>query len=202
MNWKPLAIVPLSFATLLSFTACRIETNKSENGKDKNVKIDTPFGGLHVSTDKTNAADVGLPLYPKAQPVHEDGDSNSSADIHMGFGKWQMRVKVVEYTSPDAEDDVTAFYKKALGRYGDVITCKGDIPVGTPTITREGLTCKGSGKDGPNAQININERLVLKAGSPTHQHLVSIKNPENHQTRFALIALDLPRDLDKTEETN
>lgn len=199
MNWKPITFITLSVATLLSFTACRIEANKGEDGKDKNVKIDTPFGGLHVATDKTVAADVGLPLYPNAQLFHEKGDSNASADVHMGFGKWQLRVKVAEYSSPDSEDDISAFYKKALGRYGDVITCKGETPVGTPVMTREGLSCKDNGKD---SQININEHLVLKAGSPTHQHIVSIKNPENHQTRFALIALDLPRDLNKAEETN
>ena len=199
MNWKTIAIIPLSIATLLSFTACRIETTKSEDGKDKNVKIDTPFGGLHVATDKTGAADVGLPQYPNAKLFHDKGDSNTSADVHMGFGRWQLRVKVVEYISPDSEDDVVGFYKKALGRYGDVITCKGDTPVGTPVMTREGLSCKASDKD---HNINISDHLVLKAGSPTHQHLVSIKNPENQQTHFALIALDLPRDLDNGQETN
>lgn len=200
MTWKPLATILLSGMTLISLSACRIQAHNGEDGKDKNVKIDTPFGGLHVSTDKTGAADVGLPLYPKAEPFREKGDSNTSADVHMGFGKWQLRVKAVEYTSADSDDDILAFYKKALGRYGDVITCKGDTPVGTPTSTREGLTCTKTGKD---TEININDRLVLKAGSPTHQHLVSIKNPENHQTRFALIALDLPKDLDKDgAETN
>lgn len=202
MNWKPLAITILGFATLLTLTACRIQTNKGQDGKDKNVKIDTPFGGLHVATDKTAATDVGLPLYPKAQPFQEKGDSNTSADVHMGFGKWQLRVKVVEYSSPDSENDIITFYKKALGRYGDVITCNGDTPVGTPAVTREGLSCKSSNKD---SQIDLNksdDHLTLKAGSPKHQHIVSIRRPENRQTRFTLIALDLPRDMDKTEETN
>lgn len=203
MNWKTITIVPLSLATLLSFTACRIEANKSEDGKNKNVKIDTPFGGVHVNTDQTSAADVGLPSYPGAQVFHKkDEESNSSADIHLGFGKWQLRVKVVEYISSDPEDNIVAFYKKSLGRYGDVITCSGENTVGTPQTTREGLTCKSDHK---NSQMNLNDKgdhLSLKAGSPTHQHIVTIRTRENNQTRFALIALDLPKDMGKNEETN
>ena len=71
-----------------------------------------------------------------------DKDNDKSADIHMGFGQWELRVKVVNYSSPDSQDKVVAFYKKALDRYGDVITCQDDAPVGTPTATSEGLTCK------------------------------------------------------------
>src|SRR5208282_3954471 len=119
---------------------CRIHVDKTANGEDKNVQVDTPFGGIHVSTDQTTAADLGLPVYPGAEIV-KDKDNDKSADIHMGFGEWQLRVKVVNYSSPDSQDKVVAFYKNALGRYGDVITCQDNAPVGKPTQTAEGLTC-------------------------------------------------------------
>lgn len=204
MNWKPIVTTTIAAAALLSLSACRIQTQDGENGKNKNVKIDTPFGGVHVTTDKTGAADIGLPAYPGAQVFHEKNDSNGSADVHLGFGKWQLRVKAVEYSSSDPEDKVIAFYQKALGRYGDVITCKGETPVGTPTVTREGLSCKSSEK---NSQVNVsdsNDHLSLKAGSPQHQHIVSIKTPHDNQTRFALVALDLPKEIDSkgVGETN
>jgi len=82
------------------------------------------FGGVHVNTDQTTASDLGCRCI--LAPVSAKGDDNhKSADVHMGFGEWQLRVRAVSYTTPDPEDKVIAFYRKALARYGDVITCKG-----------------------------------------------------------------------------
>jgi hypothetical protein len=36
------------------------------------------------------------------------------------------------------------------------------------------------------------DSLELKAGSKRHQHIVGFEDPKNGQTRFALVALDLP----------
>ena len=52
---------------------CRIHVDKGANGEDKNVQVDTPFGGIHVNTDQTTAADLGLPAYPGAQIFSFDG---------------------------------------------------------------------------------------------------------------------------------
>jgi hypothetical protein len=178
---------------------CRIHVDKGANGEDKHVQIDMPFGGIHVNTDETTAADLGLPAYPGAQAVNGD-DNHKSADVHMGFGEWEMRVKVVSYSTPDSQDKVTAFYKKALTRYGDVIACQNKAPVGTPTTTTEGLTCSDSG--GANVKVDDHGEsygyhsdhsgFELKAGSKRHQHIVAFESSTPGQTRFALIALDLP----------
>jgi hypothetical protein len=178
---------------------CRIDVDKAKNGDDKNVKIDTPLGGLHVSSDGTTAADIGLPLYPGAQPT-EDKQGDKSADIHFGFGDWQFRLKVVKYKSSDAPDKILAFYKRALGRYGDVIQCSGKTAVGTPTITSEGLTCDDSGN---SHQVNLDESQSLKAGSKHHQHIMGIEKNAGSDTVFSLIELDLPASSDGGKaETN
>jgi hypothetical protein len=189
-------------AVAAGVAGCRIHVDKGANGEDKNVQVDTPFGGIHVNTDQTTAADLGLPVYPGAEIVR-DKDNDKSADIHMGFGEWELRVKVVNYSSPDGQDKVTAFYKKALGRYGDVITCQGNSPVGAPTATTEGLTCS----EDKHANVQINDHgknfgyhpdrdgFELKAGSKRHQHIVGFESPEPGETRFALVALDLPTDV-------
>ncbi len=159
--------------------------------------MDTPFGGVHVNTDQTTAADVGLPAYPSAELVKDD-DDHKSADIHMGFGEWELRVCAVSYETPDKKDQVIAFYKKALGRYGDVVTCQGTTPVGTPIATSEGLTCADDKDNHSTVQIDRSDygtsedSLELKAGSKRHQHIVGFEGPENGETRFALVALDLP----------
>ena len=198
------ATLAVCLALAAGMAGCRIQTEKGPNGEDKKVQIDTPFGGIHVNTDQTTAADLGLPVYPGAVTV-KDKDNHKSADVQLGFGEWQLRVKAVSYQTSDSEDKVTAFYKKALGRYGNVITCQGNAPVGTPAMTTEGLNCADDGK---NANVKIDQgdyhlgkgNLELKAGSKHHQHIVGFENPSNSQTRFALVALDLPAELGSGSE--
>jgi len=178
---------------------CRVQVDKDSNGQDKNVQVDTPFGGLHVNTDQTTASDLGLPVYPGAAVVKGQGD-HKSADVHMGFGEWQLRVKAVSYETNDSKDQVEAFYKKALGRYGDVIVCQGATAVGTPAVTSEGLGCQ----DDKNAKVQVDpgdyhtsrDSLQLKAGSRRHQHIVGFEDAEHNRTRFALVALELPSFVD------
>jgi hypothetical protein len=187
----------------LGFAGCRIHVDKDSHGEEKNVQIDTPFGGIHVNTDQTTAADLGLPVYPGAQIVKNDNDK--SADVHMGFGEWQLRVKVVNYTTPDDKDKVVAFYKKALGRYGDVISCQSGSAVGSPTTTAEGLNCSDDhgnvnvDSDGHNYGYHSNGTgFELKAGSKRHQHIVGFESTGPVETRFSLVALDLPVGSDGT----
>ena len=178
---------------MVGLAGCRVH-NYSE---EKKVQIDTPFGGLHVNTDQTTATDLGLPVYPGAQPVKDD--NNSSADVHMGFGEWQLRVRVVNYQTPDAQKQVSDFYRKALGRYGEVLICQNDQPVGQPTTTSQGLTCSDDSK---HLKVNVHGGkdgiemgdLQLKAGSKRHQHIVGFEKPKSGQTKFVLLALDLPTD--------
>lgn len=189
MSRSILALIALSMVVV---SGCRIQVDKSKDGQDKNVKIETPMGGLHVKTNDMTAADVGLPVYPGAQVV-PDHDNDKAADIHMGFGKWQLRVKVINYQTSDSQDQVMAYYRKALGRYGDVIECNHDIPVGTPTATREGLTC---GDHNKNVHVNEGEDINLRAGSKHHQHIVGFKKVDNSKTKFTLVELQLPEDVD------
>ena len=193
-----LPVLVSTLALLALLAGCRINVDKDANGKDKRVQIDTPFGGIHVDTDKTTALDVGLPLYPGAQLVNDD--NHKSADVHMGFGDWKLRVRAVSYTTPDSRDKVIAFYKKALGNYGNVIACQDDSPVGQPTATAEGLTCSEKN----HANVHIDDKgesygyhsgsggFQLKAGSERHQHIVGFESAARGQTRFSLVALDLP----------
>jgi hypothetical protein len=194
------AILTVSVLLAAALAGCRVQVDKGSNGEDKKVQVDTPFGGIHVNTDETTASDLGLPVYPGAV-VYKDNDKHKSADVHMGFGEWQLRVRAVSYLTHDTRDQVTAFYKKALGRYGDVISCRNNAPVGTPTMTSEGLTCQDDGKNG-NVKIDSNDFSLhgdfqLKAGSKRHQHLVAFEDSPQGETRFAMVALDLPNFVDQ-----
>jgi hypothetical protein len=190
------AAVMLATAALLAGAAgCRVQVNKDANGKDKNVQVDTPFGGVHVNTNQTTAADLGLPVYPGAQII-EDKDHDKSADVHLGFGQWELRLKAVSYATGDKQEQVVAFYKKALGRYGEVLTCQEKTAVGKPAVTSEGLTCE----DNKNMNFQIGNQSVggtekgveLKAGSKSHQHIVGFEAADGGRTRFTMVSVDLP----------
>jgi len=191
-------VAGMALAVMIS--GCRVHVDKDSNGEDKNVQVDTPFGGVHVNTNQTAAADLGLPAYPGATAVSDD-DKHKSADVHLGFGEWELRVRVASYATPDKQDQVLAFYKKALGRYGDVITCRDKAVIGTPVVTSEGLTCEedhGAKVQVDKGDYGLNKgSLELKAGSKRHQHIVGFEDPKDGQTRFALVALDLPAVMDK-----
>lgn len=185
--------LPLSFALALTalvlpLSGCHVETHKNGNGND-NVDIGTPFGSMHVKTDdKATGADTGLTPYPGSTLLKKDKNDNGAADISMNFGDFKLGVHAVDLTTPDPQDKVVAFYKNDMTRYGTVLTCRGQNPVGTPVRTEQGLTC-GSAKN----EINVSDadQLELRAGSERHQHIVGVR-PENGSTRIDLVALDLP----------
>ena len=95
-----------ALALLGGVTGCfRVHVDKDANGDDKNVQVDTPFGGVHVNTNQTSASDLGLPAYPGAKQVADD-DKHKSADVHLGFGEWELRVRAVSYGTADTQDQV------------------------------------------------------------------------------------------------
>jgi hypothetical protein len=176
---------------------CKVQVNKSKDGEEQNVKIATPFGGIAVNQDQTSPAELGLPAYPGAVQ-DTTGEGNRSARVDMGFGSWKLRVKVAHYASADRQDQVIAFYRKALSQYGSVIECAGNKPVGLPVSTSEGLTCEDS--DSHSGEHGRSGDLQLKAGSPHHQHLVLFKDGSGSPTHFSLIALELPHGFDNAQK--
>jgi hypothetical protein len=169
-------------------SGCRVESNK-QGGKD-NVRIATPFGGMQVKTnDATVLEGLGLPAYPGATLVKNNHD-HGAADVNMNFGNFHLRVKAASYQTADSSDKVQAFYRKALGAYGDIIECVNDKSVGEPTHTAEGLTCDNNDKH-VGISDDVSRKMELKVGSKQHQHIVAI-DPNTDGTKIGLVALDLP----------
>jgi hypothetical protein len=192
MRTNQTAVVAMTIVTAALMSGCRIESDK--HGDNDNVKIATPFGGMSVKTNDAAVVEgLGLQVYPGAELVKKD-KNNGAADVNMSFGSFQLRVKAASYRTQDSPDQVTAFYRKALGRYGDVIQCQNDKPVGTSTQTAEGLTCDNEKGNHISVNDDMSGKMELKAGSKLHQHIVAI-DPEGNGTKFGLVALDLPGHL-------
>src|SRR5438270_9880614 len=83
-------------------TACSVSVKKDDNGQDKNVDINTPFGGIHVN-ENADVRDTGLPVYAVARQKKKD-DSGDEKSGNVKFWTYELGVKlfVVVYVSVDA----------------------------------------------------------------------------------------------------
>jgi hypothetical protein len=174
---------------------CRVSQHK--DGDKNNVDIATPFGSMKVdtNTNPTDTSAIGLTLYPGAVVVKDDdGKNGGSADVNMSFGAFHLGVKAASFQTPDAEDKVLKFYRKDLAKYGDVIECRGNSPVGQPARTSQGLTCDTKQQNHINTHETSDSDLELRAGSEQHQHIVGVE-AKNGGTKIGLVMLDLPSHL-------
>jgi hypothetical protein len=177
-------------AVLLVVAVFRIEKNHS--GEYGNVRVATPFGGVEIKTNDTSVVQgVGLPAYPEAELQRKEGDYNGDADVDMKFGGVRLRVTTVRYKSSDSPDKVSAFYRKALSRYGDVIECHNGLSVGIPTQTPEGLTCD---KADAHLSSDGSDMMELKAGSKQFRHIVVI-DPDRNGSMMELVAVQMPKHI-------
>jgi hypothetical protein len=152
----------------LLLAACSVNVKKGEAGEDKNVDINTPFGGIHVNND-ADVRDTGLPVYPGAKPKPKgDAAHEKSANVDISTSDFGVKVVAVEYESDDAPGKLMAYYKDSLKKYGKVLECR----------TNSGdYHYEGS---------NSGKKVELKAGTRSNQHIVSIE-PQGKGADFALV---------------
>jgi hypothetical protein len=193
VNQGSAAMLAAAIGVSMMLSGCRVENDK--HGDSDNVKIATPFGGMSVKTNEAAGVDaIGLPIYPGAVMVKKKDKNDGAADINLSFGSFSLKVKAASYTTPDSPDLVAAFYRKALGRYGDVIECQNDKAVSSQTRTAEGLTCADDQRNHIKVDNDMSGKMELKAGSKQHQHIVGI-DPDGSGTKIGMVALDLPGHL-------
>jgi hypothetical protein len=173
----------LGLATLITLLlpACSVNVKKEQNGEDKQVDIDTPVGGIHVSKG-ANVADVGLAVYPGARLRRKDSNGeDKSANVNIsGFG-FGLKVVALEYESDDAPDKLVAYYRDQLQKYGHVLECHtSHFNVNTDMKDSDHgsheLTCEGT--SGRN--------IELKVGTKENQHIVAVE-PGGKGSNFSLV---------------
>lgn len=161
--------------------ACSINVKKEKDGQDKQVDINTPMGGIHVSKD-VSPQDVGIAIYPGARLKQKDfNGENKSANVNIsGFG-YGLKVVALEYESDDSPTKVVDYYKDQLKRYGNVLVCHtSHLDVNADIKDHEKgsqeLTCEGA------AGVNVE----LKVGTKANQHIVAVE-PEGKGSSFSLV---------------
>lgn len=183
----------LALTAVLTVTGCHVDANK--NSSNEKVNISTPFGDMSVKTNAEAVGEgVGLPVYPGATLISKEHNQNDdgAADVNMSFGNFHLGVKALSYQTQDDPGKVLAFYRPAMAKFGTVILCNGDHPVGSPDTTQDGLTCSDDDHSHPKVRIKVDpHKEQLKAGSKRHQHIVDVSKKDGF-TKIGLVALDLP----------
>ena len=88
--------------------AVRVQVNDT-GGEKKEVTIKTPFGGIEVNKEVSEAA-LGLPMYPGA--TRRSG--RDDATVNMNFGDNMARLVVAKFHTSDPFDKVKDFYDQRL----------------------------------------------------------------------------------------
>jgi hypothetical protein len=108
----------------LSGAACSIDVREHPSGRDGDVEIRTPLGGMSVKSNPL--PDTGLPVYPGAQPFRErDEDDNASVSIDSWL--FDLDVAAAKFRTPATPEQVVEFYRNEMATFGDVLECRGDI---------------------------------------------------------------------------
>lgn len=168
--------------------------NSGTGEANKSVDINTFFGGVHVHTNDVDPKDVGLNIYPGARLAPRSEDNDSQANVNISTAWFGLRVVALKYESDDAPEKLLDYYKKDLGRYGNVLQCRNGKQVGgTPATAPEDpdkLSCSEhhSGHNGPDINIGDHEKntMELKAGSMDRERIVAI-SPSGSGSRFELV---------------
>ena len=169
-------------ALFLLVAGCSINVKKNESGEDKKVDIDTPFGGIHVNNE-ADVRDTGLPVYPGARPKpKENSDDEKSANVNISTSAFGLKVVALEYQSSDRPDQVAAYYRNELKKYGNVLECHPHGRGYQATDAANGdhseeLKCEDD---------NRGQTIELKSGTKSNQHIVSI-DPRDNGSDFALV---------------
>lgn len=156
------------------------QASSSQSGKDN----DNFSAGLNLGKN-ASARDVGLPIYPGARRQQDTDKDSSSLNVGLWGGSSGFKIALLKMETNDSPDKVTAFYRKALAKYGKVLTCgAGDSAPDTSddrTKSSQDLDCDKDQAD--------KDGFELKSGTKEKQHIVGISKKDN-VTTFQLIYIE------------
>ena len=172
----------------LALAGCSIQANHEDGEHKKNVKIETPLGGLNVRTDNVEAKDTGMSVFPGAKVKEKetgDGDEKK-ANVNIDTPWFGLKVVALTYESPAAQEKIWEYYKKELSKYGRVLECKPGSPdMDLTAKDDEELTCRES-KKGHVKYSSDRGHMELKVGTANKQRIVALK-ASGSGTEFSLV---------------
>jgi len=180
----------LAFAAVLALPGCSVNVKKDSEGKEKNVDIETPVGGLHVTKD-ADVRDTGLSVYPGARRKEQSNDgSETGAHVNISTSLFGIKVVAIEYLSDDPPEKLVAFYKDQLKKYGNVLECHTNER--HPGTNMNGVDTSGDSKKLKCEDDQNGKTVELKVGTEQNQHIVSVKPADDGKgSDFGLVYIQM-----------
>jgi hypothetical protein len=169
----PTLICGLAMSSLLFLSACRVSVDAEDVAGGKHVEVQTPLGHMSVRSD--TATRTGVPVYPAARLLR-DGEGTGAADVEVGNHFVDVKVIANRFASDDTPERVAAFYRDALGKYGSVTECRGNIDF-RPRGGSSTPVCRGSGRG---------DEIQLVVGTEQRHRVVAVK-PRGTGSEFAVV---------------
>ena len=114
----------------------------------------------------------------------QSDSGNFSAGINLG--KDASKMAMLKMDSTDSPDKIAAFYRKALSKYGKVLTCSGPGAEASADASKD--SAKSTDLSCDNNKPDKSE-IELKAGTKQNQHVVGIKL-EGAVTTYQLVYIE------------
>ena len=189
--------VAVTFAATL---ALNLTANSANAGESARLSTPKHFSaGIDLRT-QPRVEETGLPLYPGAIVERFERDEKGSEELTDGvnfdlwFGGFGLKLVVLKLTTDDSAEKVSAFYRNALTKYGDILDCssnnsKAAQRVSTQRSERRAasnksdkLTCD----DLHTSKAKHGEGEFYKSGAKQKQYGVAIQS-RGDGTRFQLL---------------
>jgi hypothetical protein len=185
-------------SALILITGCSIQTREKKNGSD-DVSIKSPIGALKVQTDKVEAADTGLTVFPGStlKPKDEhNGDNKANVDINTPW--FGLKVVAVTYTTDAPADKVWSYYRDEMSKkWGKPLECRSGSPdMDKKKQNKNDLDCREQ-DHGLHIEAD-SSKMELKVGTEDRQRIVALKT-EGGKTQYSLVYVNV-RD-DKEHDT-
>ncbi|MBH9551313.1 hypothetical protein [Inhella gelatinilytica] len=168
-KWPLAALAPLALAGLM------VAPGAGAQGTGAGLQIE----------EAASEAQLGLPRYPKAQPMRDGKDSAGAGagafNLSLWGGSFGFRVAVAQFRSGDSVGAIADFYRKAMSSFGPVVACTPGMPRPASAPPEGALQCKAS--DVPAGGV------VLKVGRAKNLRVVVIQ-PEGKETQFQLMRIE------------
>jgi hypothetical protein len=187
-------------AALLFFAAAASRPAQAQASNDQNKSGQSSDGnfsaGINLGKD-ASAKDVGLPLYPGSRRHQDTTDDSSALNMGLWGGSTGFKMAVLKMESTDSPEKIAAYYRKALAKYGKVLTCGGPDSASANSQSSSANSDSQNSKDTPKSAQPLDcgtdkpdkGGIELKAGTKEKQHIVGI-TPEGNLTTFQLVYIE------------
>ena len=174
--------VAVTFAATLALNLTASSANAAES-----ARLSTPkhfSAGIDVRT-QPRVEETGLPLYPGAIVEQSERDEKGREEITDGvnfdlwFGGFGLKLVVLKLKTDDSAEKVSAFYRNALTKYGEILDCSDNSTKATRRSERRAasnktdkLTCD----DLHTSKAKHGEGEFYKSGVKQKQYGVAIQS--------------------------